>query len=93
MASERGYVNIKTADRTVTGGTIAGKEISVAFPLYSDVHKISGTDYQTFPSEKPAYATVFEEDQREAWIAANEELYTVTPSPTPPSPPAPPSGE
>ena len=25
-------------------------EISVAFPLYSDVHKISGAHYQTFPS-------------------------------------------
>ncbi|WAE77634.1 hypothetical protein vBEcoMWL3_01065 [Escherichia phage ph0021] len=58
--------------------TIQGKEISVAFPLYSDVHKISGAHYQTFPSEKAAYSTVYEENQRTEWIAANEDLWKVT---------------
>ena len=51
MASTRGYVNIKTFDQAVDGGTIQGKEISVAFPLYSDVHKISGAHYQSSVSE------------------------------------------
>lgn len=53
MASTRGYVNIKTFEQKLDGNKkIEGKEISVAFPLYSDVHKISGAHYQTFPSEK-----------------------------------------
>ena len=81
MASTRGYVNIKTFDQAVDGGTIQGKEISVAFPLYYDVHKISGAHYQTFPSEKAAYSTVYEENQRADWITANEGLWTVTPTP------------
>ncbi|ENO4310224.1 hypothetical protein ACBG61_005475, partial [Escherichia coli] len=48
MASTRGYVNIKTFEQKLDGNKkIEGKEISVAFPLYSDVHKISGAHYQT----------------------------------------------
>lgn len=75
-----GYVNIKTFEHEVAGGTVAAKEISVAFQLYSDVHQISGAQYQTFPSEKPAYATVFEVAQRDAWITANGELFKGVPS-------------
>jgi hypothetical protein len=74
-----GYVNIKTFPRVVEGGTIAGKEISVAFELYSDVHRIANAHYQTFPSEAAAYSTVFEKNQRAEWIAANEDLWKVTP--------------
>ncbi|EFW4639983.1 hypothetical protein FLR65_22235, partial [Shigella flexneri] len=32
----------------------------------------------TFPSEKAAYTTVYEENQRDAWITANEDLWKVT---------------
>lgn len=47
MASTRGYVNIKTFEQKLDGNKkIEGKEISVAFPLYSDVHKISGAHYR-----------------------------------------------
>ncbi|QLF82310.1 virion structural protein [Escherichia phage vB_EcoM_Lutter] len=79
MASTRGYVNIKTFEQKLDGNKkIEGKEISVAFPLYSDVHKISGAHYQIFPSEKAAYSTVYEENQRTDWITANEDLWKVT---------------
>ncbi len=74
------YVNIKTATRDVTGGTVEGKEISIDFTLYSDVHKIAGSHYQTFPSKDAAYSTVFEKADREAWIAANEDIFKVTPA-------------
>lgn len=53
MASTRGYVNIKTFEQKLDGNKkIEGKEISVAFPLYSDVHKISGAHYQIIPFRK-----------------------------------------
>ncbi|QQG32264.1 capsid and scaffold protein [Citrobacter phage CkP1] len=69
------YVNIKTFDHTTADGEVKGTEISVAFKLYSDVHRIANAHYQVFPSETPAYATVFEEDQRDAWVTANENLF------------------
>lgn len=75
-----GYVNIKTFDHAVADGVVKGKEISVAFELYSDVHRISRANYQIFPSEKPAYSTVFEKNQRDAWVAANEDLFKATPA-------------
>lgn len=70
-----GYVNIKTFDHKTKDGDVKGKEISIAHELYADVHKIAGSHYQTFPSEKAAYATVFEKDQRDEWIEANEGLF------------------
>lgn len=70
-----GYVNIKTFDHTIAEGEVKGKEISVAFELYSDVHRIANAHYKLFPSEVPAYATVFEKTQRDEWIAANEGLF------------------
>ena len=77
--SKASYVNIKTFEQKLDGNKkIEGKEISVAFPLYSDVHKISGAHYQIFPSEKAAYSTVYEENQRTEWITANEDLLKVT---------------
>jgi hypothetical protein len=75
-----GYVNVKTFDHQTSAGEVKGKEISVAFELYSDVHRIANAHYQVFPSEKPAYSTVFERNQRDEWIAANETLFAVTPS-------------
>ncbi|UYM28676.1 small outer capsid protein [Serratia phage vB_SspM_LC53] len=74
-----GYVNIKTFDHTTSEGEVKGKEVSIAFELYSDVHRIANAHYQTFPSETPAYATVFEVTQRDEWIAANEEMFKATP--------------
>lgn len=73
------YVNIKTFDHAVTAGEVKGVEVSVAFKLYSDVHEIAGAHYQTFPSEKAAYATVFEENQRDAWIAKNADMFKGVP--------------
>lgn len=74
------YVNIKTFDHTVAAGEVKGVEVSVAFKLYSDVHEIAGSHYQTFPSEKAAYATVFEVNQRDEWIAANKKMFEGVPA-------------
>lgn len=70
-----GYVNLKTFDHTTAEGEVKGKEISVAFELYSDVHRVANSRYQVFPSEKPAYSTVFEKTQRDEWIKANDGLF------------------
>ncbi|WJJ58993.1 small outer capsid protein [Klebsiella phage vB_KpnM_VPA32] len=75
-----GYVNLKTFDHTTSAGEVKGKEISVAFELYSDVHRVANSHYQVFPSEKAAYSTVFEKNQRDAWITANENLFKPEPA-------------
>lgn len=72
-----GYVNIKTFDHTVDGGEVKGTEVSVAFKVYSDAHRISGAHYQTFPSDEPAYADVVE--TAEAWATKNAAMFTATP--------------
>ncbi|AHJ86877.1 small outer capsid protein [Salmonella phage STP4-a] len=73
------YVNVKTFDHTNADGEVKGMEVSVAFKLYSDVHQIAGSHYQLFPSEKAAYSTVFEEAQRDAWIAKNADMFKGVP--------------
>lgn len=67
------YVNIKTFDHTTSAGEIKGTEVSVAFKVYSDAHRIADAQYQIFPSEKPAYATVIED--AEAWATANAKMF------------------
>lgn len=70
-----GYVNIKTFDHTIAAGEVKGKEVSVAFKVYADAHRISGAQYQVFPSAKPAYATVVEDAA--TWLTTNESLFAV----------------
>ena len=70
------YVNIKTFDYTVAGGEVKGTEVSVDFKVYSDSHRIADAQYQTFPSEKPAYSTVI--DDAAAWATANAEMFEAT---------------
>lgn len=60
------YVNIKTF-----GDNAA--EVSVAFKVYSDAHRIAGAHYQTFPSDKPAYAKVVETAAE--WKTENEKFF------------------
>ena len=60
------YVNIKTF-----GDNAA--EVSVAFKVYSDAHRIAGAHYQTFPSDKPAYAKVVETAAE--WLVENEKFF------------------
>lgn len=72
-----GYVNIKTFDHTTAAGKVKGKEVSVAFKVYSDAHRIAGAHYQTFPSDKPAFADVVEDAA--TWLTKNEELFKVEP--------------
>lgn len=74
-----GYVNIKTFDHDTADGKVSGKEVSVAFELYSDVHRIANARYQIFPSDKPAYSKVFEKNQRDEWIAENKTFFTSDP--------------
>lgn len=73
-----GYVNIKTFDHEVEGGTVKGMEVSVKFELYSDAHRISRAHYKLFPSDKPAYSTVI--DSVELWEGANKEMFTPVPA-------------
>ncbi|ADB81521.1 small outer capsid protein [Enterobacter phage vB_Ent31] len=68
------YVNIKTKARTFKGTSIPAKEVSVDFKLYSDVHKIAGTMYIISTTETALFSTKFEYNQRDAWVAFNEEL-------------------
>lgn len=70
-----GYVNIKTFAHKVGSQDIPAKEVSVAFELYSDVNRIAGANYRLDNSETPMYATVFELDQRDAWIASNATMF------------------
>ncbi|QPB09016.1 Soc-like capsid decoration protein [Klebsiella phage Metamorpho] len=67
------YVNIKTFDHAISTGTVKGTEVSVAFKVYSDSHRIADAQYQIFPSEKPAYATVIEDAA--AWATANANMF------------------
>lgn len=71
-----GYVNIKTFDHTTKDGE--GKEVSVAFKVYSNAHRISGAHYQIFPSEEPAYADVVE--TAEDWATKNAAMFVGVPA-------------
>lgn len=73
-----GYVNIKTFDHTVAGGDVAGVEVSVAFEVYSNAHRISGAQYQIFPSEVPAYTDVVE--TAAAWATKNAAMFVGVPA-------------
>lgn len=73
-----GYVNIKTFDHTLPSGEVKGVEVSVAFEVYANAHQISRAQYQTFPSEKPAYADVVE--TAEAWATKNAAMFVGVPS-------------
>lgn len=73
-----GYVNIKTFDHTLPEGEVKGVEVSVAFKVYSDAHRISRAHYQTFPSEKPAYSDVVE--TAEAWATKNAAMFVGVPA-------------
>lgn len=72
-----GYVNIKTFDHTIAEGEVKGIEISVAFKVYSDAHRISRAQYQLFPSAEPAYADVVEDAA--AWATKNAAMFVATP--------------
>lgn len=73
-----GYVNIKTFDHTLPSGEVKGVEVSVAFKVYSDAHRIAGAHYQIFPSEEPAYADVVE--TAENWAAKNAAMFVGVPA-------------
>lgn len=73
-----GYVNIKTFDHTLPSGEVKGVEMSVAFKVYADAHRIAGANYQTFPSEKPAYADVVE--TADAWKTKNTAMFVGVPA-------------
>ena len=72
------YVNIKTFDHTVAEGEVKGVEVSVAFKVYADAHKIAGAHYQTFPSEKAAYSDVVE--TASAWATKNAAMFVGVPA-------------
>lgn len=72
------YVNIKTFDHTTSAGEVKGTEVSVAFKVYSDSHKIAGAQYQIFPSEKAAYSTVI--DDAATWATTNAKMFEATPA-------------
>ena len=67
------YVNIKTFDHTTPAGEVKGTEVSVAFKVYSDSHKIANAHYQIFPSVEAAYSTVIEDAA--AWATANAKMF------------------
>ena len=72
-----GYVNIKTFTHEAGEGMeVKGMEVSVPFQIYSDAHRISRAHYQTFPSEKPAYATVVTDAAD--WATKNAAMFTPT---------------
>ena len=88
-----GYVNIKTFDHTLPSGEVKGVEVSVAFKVYSDAHRIAGAHYQIFPSdahriagahyqifpsEEPAYADVVE--TAEDWATKNAAMFVGVPA-------------
>ncbi|QEG12723.1 hypothetical protein POTTS_113 [Klebsiella phage vB_KpnM_Potts1] len=72
------YVNIKTFDHTIASGKVKGVEVSVNFKVYSDSHKIADARYQTFPSEKAAYADVVE--TASAWATKNAAMFVGVPA-------------
>lgn len=72
-----GYVNIKTFTHPAGEGfEIKGFEVSVAFEVYADAHRISGAHYQTFPSAEPAYTDVVTEAGD--WAIKNTVFFTPT---------------
>lgn len=72
-----GYVNIKTFTHPAGEGfEVKGMEVSVAFKVYSDAHRISGAHYQTFPSEVAAYSDVV--NDAATWATKNAAMFTPT---------------
>lgn len=69
------YVNIKTFTHNIPAGEVTGKEVSVAFAVYANSHRIANAHYQIFPSEKAAYTDVVE--TAEAWATKNAAMFTV----------------
>ena len=72
------YINIKTFDHTTADGEIKGTEVSVAFKVYSDSHRIANAQYQIFPSEKAAYSTVV--DDAATWATTNAKMFEAVPA-------------
>lgn len=73
-----GFVNIKTFTHPAgEGNEVKGVEVSVAFDVYSNAHRIANAHYQTFPSEVAAYTDVVTEAA--AWLTKNEAMFTPTP--------------
>lgn len=73
-----GFVNIKTFTHPAgEGNEVKGVEVSVPFEIYSNAHRIANAHYQTFPSEKAAYATVVTDAAD--WITKNTAMFTPTP--------------
>lgn len=73
-----GFVNIKTFTHPVgEGNEVKGMEVSVAFDVYSNQHRIADSHYQTFPSEVAAYSDVVTD--AEAWKTKNAAMFTPTP--------------
>ncbi|ACL78251.1 small outer capsid protein [Escherichia phage JS10] len=69
------YVNIKTFVHVDGDMTIGNRKASVNFNLYSNVNRVAGANYTISITEKPIYTPVFEEDQREEWIALNSKMF------------------
>lgn len=76
-----GYVNIKIKEHAVMGGTIPASEVSVAFAVYARSNRIAGAQYQIFPSDKPAYATVIEDTTagQATWLTTNAKFFEPVP--------------
>ena len=72
-----GYVNIKTFDHTLPEGEVKGVEVSVAFKVYADQHRIANARYQIFPSEAPAYSDVV--NDAATWATKNAAMFTGVP--------------
>lgn len=73
-----GFVNIKTFTHAAgEGNEVKGTEVSVPFEIYSNEHRIANAHYQTFPSEKAAYATVVTDAAD--WRTKNAAMFTPTP--------------
>ncbi|WRN92448.1 virion structural protein [Shigella phage vb_GEC_SH_GT] len=72
-----GFVNIKTFTHPAgEGKEVKGMEVSVAFDVYSNEHRIADSHYQTFPSEKAAYSTVVSDAAD--WKTKNAAMFTPT---------------
>lgn len=72
-----GFVNIKTFTHPAgEGKEVKGVEVSVPFEIYANEHRISRAEYQTFPSEKAAYATVVTDAAD--WTTKNAAMFTPT---------------
>ncbi len=72
-----GFVNIKTFTHPAgEGKKVKGMEVSVAFDVYSNEHRIADSHYQIFPSEKAAYSNVVSDAT--TWKTKNAEMFTPT---------------